>query len=629
LPHKESEMTLREFVADFSSFHKNLTNRRFVWVLGAGASQQSGIPTGSELVDQWLEQMRVREGDAPMESWATARQLKINCFTYEERAHFYAQIYQRRFRFLPEEGYAHLEQLMTGKEPSPGYSILAAILAAQPPRHNIVITTNFDSLVAQALSTYTDTAPLVVGHESLAHFIDASMRQPIICKIHRDLFLAPKNDYRSLQRLHESWGQPLRTLFQQYTPIFIGYGGNDNTLMNLLESLEPDEIKGPRPYWCYYHKDKPSERITNLVSYLNGHLVKVPDFDSLMLILGLEMEVGLQDREIDRRARQRRRRYIQRIIKLDKTGYPLVDRALAEMKKKAGGWWRWHQKAQAEVDPSRVRAIYEAGIEECRDSVELIGAFANFLTDNGDHTKAKEMYKKALEIDPEDSTVRKNFAIFIFDVFKDADEAEAQYRLAVKCDPGNAVLINTFANFLADVQKKSPEAEQLYRKAIQLDPNNAGIAADYASFLWHERGSYVQADWLYRTARQLDPNSAVVAANYAGFLLCYGQLKDALKNIERARSLNGQEINQLAAEIALYDMIAKKAVGESNDGAIEEMKALLEAGFTRSQWNFDCVLEYARTRLPADYPLFKDFANQILNKSDLDANFEKWRTPGP
>ncbi|MFZ0750118.1 MAG: hypothetical protein WAM70_12220, partial [Pyrinomonadaceae bacterium] len=90
-----------------------------------------------------------------MESWATAQRLGIKHFTYEERANFYSQIYERRFRYLPEEGYAYLEQLMTGKEPSPGYSILAAVLASQPPRHNIVITTNFDNLVAQALSIYT------------------------------------------------------------------------------------------------------------------------------------------------------------------------------------------------------------------------------------------------------------------------------------------------------------------------------------------------------------------------------------------------------------------------------------------------------------------------------------------
>ena len=41
---------------------------------------------------------------------------------------------------------------MTDKEPSFGYSVLAQILAGT--RHNVVITTNFDNLVVDALSFY-------------------------------------------------------------------------------------------------------------------------------------------------------------------------------------------------------------------------------------------------------------------------------------------------------------------------------------------------------------------------------------------------------------------------------------------------------------------------------------------
>jgi Tfp pilus assembly protein PilF len=622
------EISLRQFIADFGSIHKLLTNRKFVWVLGAGASRQSGIPLGSELVDQWLEQMRLREDgeDTPPNFWATEKRLEIKNFTYAERANFYSQIYQRRFRFLPEEGYAYLEEIMVGKEPSPGYSILAAALAVQPTRHNIVITTNFDNLMAQALSIYTDAVPLIVGHESLAEFVDASVRQPIVCKIHRDLFLAPKNDYRSLQRLHESWGKAIRTLFQQYTPIFIGYGGNDNTLMNLLESLEPDEISGPRPYWCQYQNSEPSDRIRNVVANLNGHLVMVPDFDSLMIMIGVEMGIGLQDGEIDERAAERKRQYTNRIIALGHTGDPMVDRSLAALRERAGGWWAWYQKARAESDLSRRVDIYREGIRRYPDSAALRGNFANFLTDLSYYTEAREMYEEALRLDPGDSLIRRNFAIFLTEALNEPDEGERQYRKAVEADPENAILITNFANFLSDVRKKDDEAEQLYREALELEPKNAGNASDYASFLWHIRGSYIQADWLYRTAYQLSPKSAEIAGNYAGFLLCYERLDDVLRFIDLAKSLNAGEKNQLAAELALYEAIARKANGRDNHATIRELESLLARGFRRSKWSFDCVLAVARARLPADYPQFKAFAEQILNGSDLESSFEKWRT---
>jgi hypothetical protein len=259
-----TKWTLEGFVEHFDFVHQKMPDHKFVWVLGAGASLASGIPSGSELVDRWLNEIHVREdGDkTALKDWATANNLGIDKFKYEDRAAFYAKVYERRFRDYPDEGYAYLESVMADADPSPGYSILAAALAGDDtkrlPRHNAVVTTNFDNLVADALSIYTDTFPFVCGHESLTPFVKVAMRRPVICKIHRDLLLSPQNDPRSLRRLHDAWGMALRSLFEHYTPLFIGYGGNDDTLMDLLESLQPGDIKG-QLVWRYYENSEPSE----------------------------------------------------------------------------------------------------------------------------------------------------------------------------------------------------------------------------------------------------------------------------------------------------------------------------------------------------------------------------------
>jgi hypothetical protein len=161
-----NEWTLDGFVEHFDFVHHKMLDHKFVWVLGAGASYASGILLGSQLVDQWLKEMHVREDRAgtTLQEWATAEKLGIVGFRFNERASFYSKVNQRRFSEYPEEGYAYLESVMSGKDPSPGYSILAAALAQDPPRHNVVITTNFDNLVADALSIYTDTFPFVAGH---------------------------------------------------------------------------------------------------------------------------------------------------------------------------------------------------------------------------------------------------------------------------------------------------------------------------------------------------------------------------------------------------------------------------------------------------------------------------------
>lgn len=59
---------------------------------------------------------------------------------------------------------------MKDKYPSMGYVVLAKI------RNDLVITTNFNDLLADTLRLYCGIKPLVIGHESLARFIEISAK---------------------------------------------------------------------------------------------------------------------------------------------------------------------------------------------------------------------------------------------------------------------------------------------------------------------------------------------------------------------------------------------------------------------------------------------------------------------
>src|SRR3954469_18445062 len=128
----------------------------FVFVLGAGASKDSDIPTGGELVQIWLEDLRRRyDGtSSSLELWATAENLDIANFDYASASSFYPQVFERRFGDYLDEGYAALEKIMEEKKPSFGYAILAQILSQT--RHRVVVTTNFDNLVSDALFHFTE-----------------------------------------------------------------------------------------------------------------------------------------------------------------------------------------------------------------------------------------------------------------------------------------------------------------------------------------------------------------------------------------------------------------------------------------------------------------------------------------
>src|ERR1700733_8460544 len=176
--------------------------------------------------------------------------------------------------------YAELQRIMDGKDPSFGYSLLAHVLAET--RHQVGVTTNFDDLVTDALFIYAGKRPLVCGHESLAEFIRPKMRRPVIAKLHRDLLLGPKNNPSDISQLDQRWRDALSVLFRFSSPIFIGYGGNDGSLMSLLSQLNPKDIVG-RAAWCYYEKDAPpDERICEVVAQLNVFFVPISVFDELM-----------------------------------------------------------------------------------------------------------------------------------------------------------------------------------------------------------------------------------------------------------------------------------------------------------------------------------------------------------
>ena len=146
------EWNLAGVLDEISKIDRTMNDRSFAFVLGAGASFTSGIPTGEHLAKGWLEELYIREckNGSELVGWVNSDALGIEGLTYENAAESYPQIFERRFRADREAGYAALEYAMEGKEPSFGYSLLAKIM--QNTRHRVVVTTNFDNLVADAMS---------------------------------------------------------------------------------------------------------------------------------------------------------------------------------------------------------------------------------------------------------------------------------------------------------------------------------------------------------------------------------------------------------------------------------------------------------------------------------------------
>ncbi len=530
---KPREWTTPGLLDQFMRVNGTMEDRAFAFVLGAGASVTSNIPGAATLVRKWIEELHrcyIEDGtQSSLDAWATPANLGIDGFTLANAAAFYPQVYDKRFGDDPESGYAYLEDIMKLAEPSIGYSILAKVL--ETTRHKVVITTNFDNLVADALSIYTDTFPLICGHESLTGFVRSRLRRPLIAKIHRDLLYAPKNDIDGTSRLDEGWARCLRTLLRDYTPIFIGYGGNDGSLMGFLERMGAGEIQGGI-YWCYYRAGgRPSDRVQGLVTKHNGKLVPILGFDEFMLQLEARLGFKRLDDEIERRAQDRVRVYRDQRERIQerlaqpssdtsqKDALKPVQEALAATADQEEFWWYWQLKAAAERNPDKAESIYRKGLERFPNHPKLVANFAIFMEDvRRSYDAAERLYRQALELDPNDAGTTGNLALFLETQRENYDEAERLYRRALELDPNYARVTANFAIFMETERENYDEAERLFRRALELNPNDASITANFATFMETERENYDEAERLYRRALELDPTDARITADFADFI---------------------------------------------------------------------------------------------------------------
>jgi tetratricopeptide (TPR) repeat protein len=628
------EWTVAGVLDEIGKLHSTMQDRALAFVLGSGASFSSGIPTGKTMAESWLKELHLREccDGAERDQWLASGALGIKNLTWDKAAEFYPQIFERRFRGDPESGFASLETAMDGKEPSLGYSLLAEIM--QHTRHKVVVTTNFDNLVADALAIHAHKPPLIVGHESLTGYVRPLSGRPLVAKIHRDLFYHPKNDEVGVSTLEQGWQEALTRLFKHYMPLVIGYGGNDGSLMGFLNDLKPGDING-RIFWCYRAGSPPSQAVRDLLLKLNGVMVAIPGFDEFMLQLAEKLikdfDMSAISERIEARGKKRAESYREQAENLQKKslasttepseGQLATRRVLADAFKDTKNWWAWNMRAKVEADPEKRDRIYREGIDTLPDSAELAGSYANFLrTVRKDDVAAEALYKKALELDPNHATNTGNYASFLSGIRKDYDAAEALYKKALELDPNHATNSGNYANFLRTIRKDYAAAEALYKKVLELDPNHATNSGNYANFLSGIHKSYDAAEALYKKALELDPNSANNHANLAALQLLLGRRDAARQGAQQAIKLTCDAAAQATAEALLYLALCDMLDGKAAEGELGRLKSLLHTGYERGSWNFDDLFAATLPGLPADVrALYEALGAAILDEQALPA----------
>ena len=602
-----------------NTFLRHFTNNcnqkiRYCFILGAGASKQSGIPTGSELVKIWFDEIKSYYDEAEVIEWINSKKIDET-----KIAEYYPFIYEKRFGLDPNEGYAFLEKIMVNAEPSCGYSVLSQILITT--NHNIVITTNFDSLTEDALFIYTSKKPLVVGHESLASYVNLFVNRPIVAKIHRDILLSPKNDSNGTSCLEKNWEDALSNIFKYYTPLVIGYGGNDGSLMGYLDKL--DKIAGGI-FWFYRDgTEKPSQNILSLIDKHDGFLVQIDGFDELMIQLGETLNYRRMDDEIIAIAQKRASRYREQIEKIIRTDSKSSGKALKTIVNRGiKNWWAYQLAINNEKEISKKEELFIKGIKNFPKSSELYNNYAIFTFEHKkDHIKTEELYNKSIELDPNNSLVIGNYANFLRKIKFDYVNAETLYKKAIELDPNNSLTIASYASFLDEIKNEHCYAETLYKKAIELDPNNSAAIGNYANYLRITKNEYDKAEELYKKAIELNPNNILAITNYASFLV---EIKNDQSQAETLYKKAIELDPNNSAAICNYATYLRVTKNEY-DKAEELYKKAIELDPNDSSiiTNYAVYLTDIKNDLSASENLFKKAIELRPNDPNYYANYSK------
>ncbi|MBQ4341228.1 MAG: tetratricopeptide repeat protein [Clostridia bacterium] len=569
-------LTIRQ-LADL--MYESRKQKRFCFILGSGASVTSGIPMGRTLEKRWMDCLMGKAPDgnsrpkSPDDTEKTARSLydrkKIETpFEDLKKAwegcgkpgghipsEYYFDVY--KLRFWPEQsnGYKYLEDLMDKARPSIGYHPLARLLA-EDNGIDVVITTNFDSLVEDSLFIFTEARPIVVAHESLAGFIELSKKQrPVVAKVHRGLFFDPLNERESTSRLSDEWRKVLKKIFGQYTPVVIGYAGGDKSLMSFLEEKET-ELEGGI-YWCLMKGEEPGEKVERLVTEKGGYFVEISGFDDAMLTIGEAFfgkalsidktkeylkanaekrgeEYERQWNEWEERRQQEKAEHEEGIAKLIEAQVKDENEREARGELTAGDHLRRGNRAYDDGKFEEAMADYNRAIELKSDYAEAYNSRGCLYDDMGEREKAMADYNRAIELKSDYSFAYNNRGC-LYDDMGEQEKAMADYNRAIELKPNDADVYNN-RGCLYDDMGEQEKAMADYNRAIELKPDFAE-AYNNCGNLYDDMGEKAKAMADYNRAIELKPDNAEAYNNRGILYRKMGEQEKAMADFARAAEL--------------------------------------------------------------------------------------------
>jgi tetratricopeptide (TPR) repeat protein len=629
---------VKEFIRRLKSIIERNPDSRFAIFIGAGCSVTSGIPTADILVKEWLKMLKKLKVGSELnyEEWAKEKYPR-----YDEGnlSVLYGEVIEDLF-LMPDERQNEIERITEGKDPAFGYAVLAQLMSNRKygKCFNTVITTNFDDLVADALYIYSNKKPLVIYHESLAGFVKVSRLKPLVLKLHGDARLAPKNTIVETSTIDQEVVNALNMLFHEMGLIFIGYGGNDQSIISILNDLPLATL----PYGIYWVNENIPDGMKEWLERKNAIWVRHNDFDELMLFILNEIGLAHPSEE---RLKQIMKRYLDTFATLTNRmeakenvsldAVKAIEDAIEKAEVGPKEWWSVALRANyiAKKDNDEAKKIYLEGLKEFPNNSSLLESYAIFLETNlKDYYAAENYYEKALEAEPNNAGYLGNYAFFLQSIRKDYDKSEEYFKRAIKADPNHSNNLGNYALFLQNIRKDYDKSEEYFKRAVEADPNHSNNLGNYALFLQNIRKDYDKAEEYFMRAVEADPNHSNNLGNYALFLQNIRKDYDkAEEYFKRAVEADPNNANNLGSYAYLFQYIRK-----DYDKAEEYFMRAVEADPNHSnnlgnyalflqniRKDYDKAEEYFKRAVEADPNNAPNLGNYALFLQSIRKDYDK------
>lgn len=289
-------------LAAFARLH-HLRAPRIAWLLGAGASASSGVPTAAQMTWLFKAMLFATETAVPRTSLdlgdPSVRQRIQRHFSDDpgcpaegaddEYSFYFEKAYPRS-----EDRRAFIEDTIARGRPGFGHLALAVLMAMK--KVGVLWTTNFDRLVEDATATLVGTTQALtvatLDSASVARDALRDGRVPLYAKLHGDYQSDRlKNIGVELQTQDAILRECVRTAAGQYGLAVVGYSGRDKSVLESLAAGLGHSAPYPAGlFWFTRGDSAPPQGVSDFLARardagVEAHVIRLDTFDELMGLL--------------------------------------------------------------------------------------------------------------------------------------------------------------------------------------------------------------------------------------------------------------------------------------------------------------------------------------------------------